>query len=66
MTEWINIEEDIPLKDPMYDRLSLPINILMKDGTIYKNEYCTIDNEEYYTEDSKHLPYKKVKAWCSV
>lgn len=19
MTEWINIEEDIPLKDPMYD-----------------------------------------------
>lgn len=64
--EWTDIEEDLPLNDTRYQRLSVPIDILMADGTIHRNGFCTLDDEEFYVCSNggcKKLEYDKVKAW---
>lgn len=63
MKEWVDVEVDIPLTIAGKKRVSVDIDVLLFDGTIIQDCFCTVDDEEFYDRNGKRIPYKKVKAW---
>ncbi|MBQ0112426.1 MAG: hypothetical protein KBT03_04770 [Bacteroidales bacterium] len=61
--EWVSIDEDMPLLEKGLKRVSVPINILLKDGTVVEDGFACLDTEEFYSKHGKHIPKEKVKGW---
>lgn len=63
--DWVSIDEDIPLLDKGYKRVSVSINILLKDGTVIEDGLACTDTEEFYSNNGKHIQKRKIKGWQS-
>lgn len=66
MEEWIPIDEDVPLRSPHYKRCSEDVQIQLASGDEVIGFFVTDDEEWYYRDTARRIPFDQVVAWRSI
>lgn len=63
--EWIDVDEDLPIKPPNWRSVTDNVEVKLTDGSIVTGYYSYEYDRWYNYHTSKRIPDNQVKAWRS-
>lgn len=65
-SDWVSVDEDYPIIQKGYENVSVDVNIIMTNGTIYENAFFSYHGKCWYNSHCdriKETKSNRVEGW---